>query len=108
MDCACYSWLKRVKISGFKPEVVKKVDNKLPDLPLVFETHKGAILAQIQQEEKLNEQQEEAARYKKTDPRSDLFDLLMRQDDEMLDNFVPKREEKKRRTEPIANVTEIC
>jgi len=47
MDCACYSWLKRVKISGFKPEVVKKVDNKLPDLPLVFETHKGAILAQI-------------------------------------------------------------
>ena len=26
----------------------------------------------------------------------------------MLDNFSPKTEERKRRTEPIANITEIC
>lgn len=42
-------------------------------------------------------------------PRSDLFELLAKQDEQALDHFIenPDAEEKKRRTEPIENICEI-
>jgi len=30
MDAACYSWLKRTKVSGFKPRVITKEVQELP------------------------------------------------------------------------------
>lgn len=45
MDAACYSWLKRCKIAGFKPRVLTKEVKELPDLPIVFDTVKGELLA---------------------------------------------------------------
>jgi len=99
MDAACYSWLKRCKIVGFKPRVLEKVVKDLPDLPIVFDTYKSEILDQIKEEEKKDvpapeegkeeaeEEKKEEAKHKKKDPRTDLFDLLSKQDDDMLDNF---------------------
>ena len=37
MDAACYSWLKRWCINGFKPRVIKKEVKELPDLPVVLD-----------------------------------------------------------------------
>ena len=38
MDAACYSWLKKFKLSGFKPRDLTKKDMKeLPDLPVALE-----------------------------------------------------------------------
>ena len=87
MDAACYSWLKRCKVVGFKPRVLEKVTKDLPDLPIVFDTYKSEILAQIKEEEKkdvpapeegkeVEEEKKEEAKHKKKDPRTDLFDLL--------------------------------
>ena len=120
MDAACYSWLKRCKVAGYKNRVLEKAAKELPDLPIVFDTYKSEILAQIKEEEKKDdpaneeekkedeEEKKEEPKHKKKDPRTDLFDLLSKQDDELLDSFSPPREERKRRTEPIANITEIC
>ena len=44
MDAACYSWLKKFKLSGFKPRDLTKKDVKeLPDLPVVLEQVKKDI-----------------------------------------------------------------
>ena len=42
-------------------------------------------------------------------PRSDLFELLAKQDEQALDHFIsnPDKEEKKRKTEPIENICAI-
>ena len=37
MDAACYSWLKRWKISGFKPRVLGSKIKKMVELPVVFD-----------------------------------------------------------------------
>ena len=39
MDAACYSWLKRFKLNGYKPRVIKKEVKELPDLPLILQDH---------------------------------------------------------------------
>ena len=117
MDAACYSWLKRCHIVGFKPRQLTKEVKDLPDLPIVFDTHKSEILAQIEAEKKKDEPEDEEEKEKQRKkeeeskkPRSDLFDLLAKQDEEALDRFIGTgrdNEEKKRKTEPIANICEI-
>ena len=115
MDAACYSWLKRRKIEGFKPRSLTKEVKELPDLPIVFDTHKSEIIAQIAAEKKKDEpeNEEEKKEEKKEDetnrmPRTDLFEMLAKQDEQVLDHYIsPKEEEKKRKTEPIANISEI-
>ena len=47
MDAACYSWIKRFNLAGYKARVIKKEVKELPDLPIVFDTHKSEMLAQI-------------------------------------------------------------
>ena len=59
MDAACYSWLKRCKVNGFKPRVLKKEAKELPDLPIVFDTSKSEILAQIEEEKKKENPEDE-------------------------------------------------
>ena len=45
MDAACYSWLKKFKISGFKPRVLGEKEAKsLPDVPVVLEKMKKEIV----------------------------------------------------------------
>lgn len=116
MDAACYSWLKRCRIGGFKPRQLTKEVKELPDLPIVFDAHKSEILAQITEERKKeepeNEEEKEAEKKKEEEskmPRSDLFELLAKQDEQALDHFISKadKEEKKRKTEPIENICAI-
>ena len=117
MDAACYSWLKRCKIAGFKPRVLTKQEKDLPDLPIVLDGLKGEILAQIKEENKLEEKEDDSEEVKnkrrqeeekKKQPRNDLFELLARQDEEELKQWeVPVMHKAPRTTEPIANITEV-
>ena len=115
MDAACYSWLKRCKIQGFKPRVLTKEVKDLPDLPIVYDTHKSEILAQIEAEKKKGEPEEEEEKeaHKKRQeekkmPRNDLFELLAKQDEQALDHYIgTPEEEKKDKPEPIENICEI-
>ena len=117
MDAACYSWLKRHKVPGFKPKVVgEKVKKDLPELPIVFDEVKGEILNQIKEEENQGkpEDAEEIKQWKtlkdeKKKTRNDLFELLMKQDEEQINHWLPpEQEEVKRTTEPIANLHLVC
>ena len=66
MDIACYSWLKTVKIDGFKPYSPKKKDKKtkLPALPILFDTIKGQFLASItEQRERQGREETKAAKF---------------------------------------------
>ena len=56
MDAACYSWLKKCKIRGFKPRVLGlKKEKEMPQLPMVLDEQKKLILTQITNEKKEHE-----------------------------------------------------
>ena len=85
MDAACYSWLKRCRIPGFKPRVPKTSAKELPDLPAVLTEPKAIILAQIKEEsaspvkEEDTEEEKQAkinAEKEKKKARADLFELF--------------------------------
>lgn len=59
MDVNSHSWLKRCRISGFKPLLHSNAAKDLPDLPIVFDTHKSEILAQIELEKQNGEPKSE-------------------------------------------------
>ena len=58
MDAACYSWLKKWKVSGFKPRVLTKEVKELPDLPVVLDAQKAELLHTIAEIKKANEKKE--------------------------------------------------
>lgn len=117
MDAACYSWLKRCRLPGFKPRVICKKEKELPDLPIVLDKLKGDILAQIKEENTLpvkEDDSEEAkqnakqAEAKKRQPRNDLFDLLSVQDEKAMSHWdVPELFKAPITNEPIANISEV-
>ena len=134
-DCCSYAWLKRCKITNYKNRVISKVKEKnLPEIPILFDTYKSDIIKQIREEEKKevpvedDEEEkkdaeeekkdgEEAKEEKKTqfviikkkDPRNDLLDILaLSTNDEIFDVAQPEQEERQRKTEPIANISQIC
>ena len=86
MDAACYSWLKRFNLSGYKPRVIKKEVKELPDLPIVFDSHKSEMLQAITEEKKAREKLEEQ---QEPEPyNGHLFEQLSMQD-ETFDFYVP-------------------
>lgn len=56
MDAACYSWLKKWRVSGFKPRVLTKVVKEHPDLPPVLDSIKGDILLFLTEEQKAKDE----------------------------------------------------
>ena len=60
MDAACYSWLKRWSVNGFKPRVIKKEVKELPDLPVVLDAQKAEFLHQISEEKKAKAEEEKS------------------------------------------------
>lgn len=79
MDAACYSWLKRVKIAGFKNRDTKKLKKDFPDLPIILDETKSEILKHIKLEQEKLEEIEQANPVK---ARNDMFELLAMEDDE--------------------------
>ena len=102
MDAACYSWLKRFELAGFKPRdlSVKEVP-ELPVLPVIFDVPTKEILAQISEEKKIQEEEEA-----KVDYSANLYEQLFTQD-ASFDLFAPVNEERKRTTQSPENVHEI-
>lgn len=73
MDAACYSWLKRWRVEGFKPRVLTKEKKKIAELPIIFDSIKGEIAAHItaNKKEAKPDQVDES-------PMSNLFDQLFK------------------------------
>ena len=47
-DVSSYGWLKRVKVSGFQVKAKDQTIMKIPDLPIVLDSHKGDIIAHLE------------------------------------------------------------
>ena len=50
-DVACYGWLYKLKITGFKEPTKKPKgakDDGLPELPIFFDKLKGSVLTRIE------------------------------------------------------------
>lgn len=102
MDAACYSWLKKFKISGFKPrDITLKEVKELPDLPPVLDTIKKNIIDQIAEEQKSHEDDPEPAY------QNQAMNQLFRQDAQF-EFFKPQFEERKRTTMSPDNIDDIC
>ena len=103
MDSACYSWLKRFQLSGYKPlQPSKKLSKELPDLPIVFQTDKDGILARIAAEKEARAEEQEPPPYSVP-----VFAQLARNDDSLA-LYKPPEEEKKRDLRSPEDISETC
>ena len=102
MDAACYSWLKRWRISGFKPRVIGSKIKKMVELPIVLDSAKGQVTAKIAAGKKEEEADEET----KDTPLTNLFEQLMKDDsDEDCSDLLKKPEEVK--CEPVEGLHDV-
>ena len=103
MDAACYSWLKKFKLSGFKPrDLTAKEVKELPDCPVVLDKMKQDIVDQIAEEKKSHEEEQQPGPY-----QNHILHQLLKQDGQF-DLYKPPQEEQKRTTMSPDNITDIC
>ena len=101
----------------FKPKDVNALNSAgLPKLPIVLDSCKGQILTHLKEERKRLEaiesaksEDEKQAESKKTKgKRLDLFDMLSKQDEQVLDLFAPEQKTKKKAPNSLPDIEETC
>ena len=86
----------------------------MPKLPIVFDSHKGDIIAHFKEEKKRlakveeEKSEEEKKAEKVKGQRSDLFELLSKQDEKVLDLFAPEQDTKKKALRSLPDIEDIC
>ena len=90
----------------------------MPKLPIVLDSCKGQILTYLKEEKKklkaiedAKSEEEKKAEETKKGKRMDLFEMLSKQDEQVLDLFAPEQVVKKKapnNSNPIPDVVEMC
>lgn len=77
MDAACYSWLKKWKVTGFEPRVIGTKVKKMIELPVVLDSLKGQITAKIE----ANKEEKKSEEGPGDSTMTNLFDQLLKDSD---------------------------